>query len=305
MTRGLELCRRYYEECAAPAIEEKFKGVARRFAAGLAGEGSECLGFDDEISRDHDFGPGFCLWLTDCGFEKYGAELGALYDRLPKEFMGVARNTQPQGAGRVGVLRIGDFYRRFTGCRGVPPDEASWFRIPQNFLAAATGGEVFRDELGEFSRIRAALLPCYPRDVRLKKLSARVFAMAQAGQYNYPRCAKRGDRTAAAFSLGEFAKAALEAAHLINERYAPYYKWLFRSARGLPLLREAVEMTGSLFAESGGERDKIESICACTAAELKRKGLSDSGDSFLVAHAEEIMRRIESEYLKSFGVAAG
>ncbi|MCR5335848.1 MAG: DUF4037 domain-containing protein [Synergistes sp.] len=303
--QGLELCRRYYEEIAAPLIEEKFGGGAYRFAAGLAGEGSECLGFDDEISRDHDFGPGFCLWLTDEDFEKYGAELKKLYDELPKEFMGISRNVQPQAAHRVGVMRTGDFYGRFTGCRSVPPDEAAWFRIPSHLLAAATSGAVFRDDFGGFSEIRRALLPCYPRDVRLKKLAARVFVMAQAGQYNYPRCVRRGDMPAAAFALSRFAEAALEAIHLINERYAPYYKWLYRSAEKLPLLRDAAASAGSLFACRGGETEKIEYICDLTAAELRKSGLSGSNESFLTYHAEEIMLRIDSAYLKRFGVMIG
>lgn len=303
--RGLELCRRYYEETAAPLIEERFGGACARFAAGLAGEGSECLGFDDEISRDHDFGPGFCLWLTDDDFEEYGAELKKLYEQLPKDYMGITRSTQPQGAYRVGVMRISDFYRRFTGCPSAPPDEASWFRIPPHLLAAATSGEVFRDGFGEFSRIRAELLPCYPRDVRLKKLAARVFVMAQAGQYNYPRCMKRGDMAAAAFALSRFAEAALEAFHLINERYSPYYKWLMRSALTLPVLHDAAQATGDLYTEHGSKCEKIEFICARTADELRSRGLSGSRESFLVSHAEEIMLRIKSEYLKKFGVMTG
>ena len=182
--QGLELCRLFYLRHGAPLIESRLGERARRVAVGLAGQGSDCLGFDDELSRDHDFGPGFCLWLTDEDDEDFGDELRRLYTELPKLFLGYARNATPQGAGRVGVMRISRFYAQYTGCRGIPSGDAAWLRIPEHLLAAATSGEIFRDELGEFSRVRNGLLPCYPDDVRLKKLATRIFVMAQAGQYN-------------------------------------------------------------------------------------------------------------------------
>ena len=73
--KGLELCRSYYEEVGAPALRERFPELMPRAAAGLCGQGSDCLGLDDEYSRDHDFGPGFCLWLSDADFAEYGEAL--------------------------------------------------------------------------------------------------------------------------------------------------------------------------------------------------------------------------------------
>lgn len=80
---GMELCQAFYEEYGVPMIREKFPQYEHVIAIGLVGEGSECFGFDDEVSRDHDFGPGFCMWLTDQVYDEIGEQLQAAYDELP------------------------------------------------------------------------------------------------------------------------------------------------------------------------------------------------------------------------------
>lgn len=62
--KGMELARDYFMQYRRPMLEERFEAYMSRITIGLCGEGSECFGFDDEISRDHDFGPAFCLWTT-------------------------------------------------------------------------------------------------------------------------------------------------------------------------------------------------------------------------------------------------
>ena len=64
--------RRFYDEHVAPMIRESFAKYEDRIAVGIAGEGSDCFGYDDEISRDHDFGTGVCLWINDEDMEEFG-----------------------------------------------------------------------------------------------------------------------------------------------------------------------------------------------------------------------------------------
>ena len=169
--KGLELSRAYYEEYGKPMIDTQLAQYKPYLAAGLVGEGSECLGFDDELSTDHDFGPAFCLWVPEELYAKAGTEMQQAYDSLPASYKGYTRITSAQGGGRIGVLPLEGFYRKFTGLSHAPQDNMEWFRIPERFLATVTSGEVFDDHQGTFSQIRSTLKGFYPEDVLKKKLA--------------------------------------------------------------------------------------------------------------------------------------
>ena len=175
-----------------------------------------------------------------------------------------------------------------------------WRRAPEAFLAAAVNGAVFQDPLGVFSAVRERLLAFYPEDVRRKKLAARLAVMAQAGQYNYPRCLRRGEPVAAQQALAAFTDAAMSAVYLMNRRYAPFYKWRHRGLRGMERLPDAYERLEALVAAPDGpERaEVVEAICWDTAEELRRQGLSSGTDAFLLPHAEKVRDGIRDPVLR-------
>lgn len=298
---GMELAKAYYEEVGKPMLLRKYSQYIGRIAVGLAGEGSECLGFDDGYSVDHDFGPGFCLWLTKEDYHAIGQQLQQDYDALAKEWNGLpARNTTAEGVGRVGVMEIDDYYRRFIGYAQAPEaktmqDVLTWSKIPPEMLCTAASGQVFEDPLGEFSKRRKELEQ-YPEPVRLYRLAMALGKMAQAGQYNYLRGRKRGDIGMMYHSLSEFVQAATEVGYLLNRSYMPFYKWRsrgmeqFRCAQKLkPMLEQLMEQT----ADQTGNEDKIEVICAYVVQELKAQGLSSSTEAFLEQQKLQVLYRMK------------
>lgn len=306
--KGLELARRYWQEAGAPAMERACPELRGRMAAGLAGEGSECLGFDDETSRDHDWGPGFCLWLTKEDFSAHGEALRAAYAALPREYLGFRRLRESgHSQGRVGVFSIPGFYARFLGPEGPPETLAQWLTVSDQALSVCTNGRVFTDGLGEFTRVRERLLSYYPEDVRRKRLAAQCAGAAQAGQYNHIRCLARGDGVAALRALGEFVDHAQAVVFLLNRRYRPYYKWAHRALLELPLLgREAGAAFEGLAACPREERqERIEALCALLIRGLKEQGLTEGGDDFLLTHGERIQRSIRDETLRSLPLMLG
>ena len=230
---GIELSRGYFEEYGKPMLERDFADILHFIAAGFVGSGSEHLGYDDEISQDHDFEPGFCIFLPseDIIDRRTAFLLERAYEKLPKEYMGVARQKiSPVGGNRNGVLRTAEFYLSKTGTPdGVLSNEA-WLTLPDYALLEAVNGEVYFDNYGEFTKIRE-ILKNQPEDIKLKKLAGNLLIMAQAGQYNFTRCLNHGEKEAAQMALFEFVNAALKTVFLLNDRYMPYYKWSFRSLR--------------------------------------------------------------------------
>lgn len=233
--KGLELAHAYYRE-----YEERLKEIAGedfdKISVGLCGQGSECFGFDDEISKDHDFGPGFCIFLDDGLKEKYGKKLEKFYEGLPKEFMGITRMISSHGQGRVGVLSTKDFYFANLGIDKEPENLYQWYQLSEERLAMVVNGRIFHEGDDGFMKLRKTFLNFYPEEVKLKKLASRFAVMAQAGQYNYGRCLMRKDYVAAYFALSLFMKNAVSAIYLLNGKYMPFYKWAHYGMKDLPVL---------------------------------------------------------------------
>lgn len=290
--KGLELSEKYYETYGRTMIEDEFPEIAGQTAAGLVGYGSECLGFDDEISRDHDYGPSFCIWLPQEIYAQYGERMQVVYDALPKEFMGfTGRVEEEQGKGRVGVLCLEDFYREILGYPGMPCTEAEWLSIPEEALATAINGRVFEDRLGRFSKIRESLSQYYPEAVWRRKLADALARAAQSGQYNYARAMKRGERIAAEIALVEFVKEAMHLVYLLNRKYAPFYKWMHRGLRELAVGSEIADMLSLLY-QTQEESDRlliIEAVCNVLTQILQEMGLTDSQDNFLQSHVPNLV----------------
>lgn len=305
---GLERSEQNYNHYGREMIQEKFPEIEKFMAIGLVGEGSECLGFDDELSEDHDFSPGFCIWLPEEIFQQSGAKLQAAYDQLPKPEQGKPSLETSEGKGRTGVFSISDFYKKYTGCPGVPKSNVEWLFANEVGLSTATSGKVFQDNLGEFSRIRSQLLAFYPNDIYLKKIVARMAQMSQSGQYNYERSAKRGDFGAAYLACSEFIKATGSMVYLLNRKYMPFYKWMFRGMTGLENLNEIKTMLESLIATPDRPENTarkvaaIEEICIKVNHELNRQGIINGSDPFLVNHCPGVMNSIVDPQIKSLPI---
>ena len=304
--KGLELARAYYEVCA-PLLQERIPDVMAQAAVGLVGEGSECFGCDDDISRDHDWGPAFCLWVPRAVGVAALPRIEEAYAALPAAFEGFpSRMDKTRRMGRVGPLSIEKFYGFFLGTETMPAAWQDWLAIPEYNLAACTNGAVFADALGEFSRRRALLLDYYPQDVHLQKLASCCMRMAQAGQYNLPRSLQRGDAAAAMLAASRFAEAALSMAFLLNRRYMPFYKWACRMAETLPAPGPRTAAVLRLLArtpwdslERGEEAvQAIEELCAEVAAELRRQSLCAMDGNWLWEAGPAVQKSVTDPELR-------
>ncbi|HET6534067.1 MAG TPA: DUF4037 domain-containing protein [Actinoplanes sp.] len=211
---GIELSRRYYRTEVAPGLA----GV--RHAAALLGDGSEVLGFDDEVSTDHDFGPRVQIFIPD-----RHTVAGFFRDRLGFD----------PGAG----VRVAD-----------------WLLTPTQILAGLTRGAVFHDPDGELARYRAALA-WYPDDVWRYALAAGWLKVAQEEAF-IGRTGSTGDHLGSQLVTARLARELVRLAFLVERRWAPYGKWLGRACTELTLSAEVGPLlSGALGAAHWRQREQL------------------------------------------------
>ncbi len=313
---GLKLAKSYYEEVLLPFFTQYAPECLKRMAIGLAGEGSDCFGFDDEISQDHDFGPGLCIWLTHADYETYGEKISHLYASLPEEFQGYRRHVVIEN-GRVGVFDMDRFFARFTGYARPEdiPDLKSLLAIPDEALSTVTNGEVFADPVGEFRLRRENFYKICPEEYWRVKIANSLLQLGQYGQYNYPRSMKRGDYVTAQVALYKYIEELYRLVHYVNHTFPPYYKWLKKSSGRFECLGVLSSLTNALAdyadqrtvwqenPENAESQDvicrTIEYIALLILDELKNQGILEhlsvpENETFLEVYGRAILQSVYS-----------
>ena len=292
-------------------IHEKFPAEEGWIAVGIAGEGSDCFGYDDFMSRDHDFGTGVCLWVTDEDMELFGDRLTEEYDRLAygSGYSAISARLME----RRGVMTIHDYYSNILGVdcdtAGCTISHEQWRRLDHACLATAVNGEVFRDDLGIFTAFRELLLSFYPDIIWRERLADELHRFSAALQVNYARCMTRKDTVAAQLCKLEGLKAAMELFFLIKGVYPPYYKWTYRRLSELDTEGKFAAKIRSL-AEAGcavsfwkdrkynPDRPNLadpvvnlaEQIAADIVEMLRSQGLTGGTDPYRERYVDEMLR---------------
>ena len=115
--------------------------------------------------------------------------------------------------------------------------------------------------------------------------------------------------------------------HLLNKRYVPFYKWMHRSLKEMPLLSEIYDFLDQLTQDTDSrkawtEADPatflygflntadtkavlIETICQLVIRQLHEQGLSDAHDMYLEPHAYDIMKKIRDPQIAALPVMFG
>jgi hypothetical protein len=236
---GIELSSLFYNEVVQPILNAEFPGLA--YSAALIGDGSEVLGFDTEMSSDHDWGPRLLLFLTEEDYADLKQKIEeTLRQRLPHTFRGYSTNFSPPNPNdnstqtlesiesgpvnhRVAIHTLRGFVQAHLGFdlqNTITP--ADWLTFPEQKLRTLVAGAVYRDGIGlQTMRDRFAY---YPRDVWLYLMAAEWNRISQE-DHLMGRAGYVGDEIGSAIIGARLVRDLMRLCFLMERQYAPYPKW--------------------------------------------------------------------------------
>jgi hypothetical protein len=235
---GLKLCELFYQKEVRPILEKEFPRL--RYSAALIGWGSEVLGFDTALSRDHHWGPRVLLFLNRRDSLRFKDKLSQIFSHnLPYEFLGYSTNySQPDAAGvrhadkiergpvnhMIQIFTLESFFEARLGFDPAKKIRVvDWLTVPQQRLLEVVRGEVYHDGLNKLREIREKL-DFYPRDVWLYLLAAQWMKISQEEAF-VGRTGDTGDELGSAVLAARLVHEIMKLAFLMERQYAPYAKW--------------------------------------------------------------------------------
>ena len=269
--KGRELCQQFYEAVGKPAIVAEIPQALDHLAVGIAG-GSQAHGNDDEISRDHGWGPGFAIWLSEKDYAQCGARLQEIVDQLPREFQGFYwQKTSPKRR-TCGVHELDEYLTSIIGYAHPPDTPMGWLHIPEEYLYEITPNRLFLDQPGIVTE-RFMQFRYYPEDVWRKRLNTWLSWVAEWGEKHLLRAWQRGEYLTARIYGAHFVTAVMRTTFLLNRRYAPYDKWLHREFLSLPHLSQDLDAILNSLMDGVDPSEPVHEAVKLLAAELRRIGV--------------------------------
>jgi hypothetical protein len=235
---GIQLCGQFYAKIVCPLLEKHFPGLA--YSAALLGDGSETLGYDTPMSRDHHWGPRVMLFVREADIHLSPAIHAMLADHLPYTFKGYsthfsAPNLNDNGTQLLETIDSGPVNHRVSvqtprrllaDHLGLDHAEtlspADWLSIPEQRLLTLTAGAVYHDGI-DLEDLRRRF-DYYPRDIWLYLLAC---GWARIGQEEHlmGRAGLVGDEVGSALIGARLVRDIMRLSFLMERRYAPYPKW--------------------------------------------------------------------------------
>ena len=244
--QGIELSRRFYIEVVRPWLSSVAPELP--YSAALIGYGSELLGLDDEVSRDHNWGPRVHLFLDRGRFDEHARRLVKAFSAVvPTHFLGEpigwrSRPHPPAGGDEAaGALDHGleihtveGTLERLLGVRSVDNvGPLQWLGFAEQRLLAFTGGAVFHDDGDRLTTART-VLAYFPDDVWLYKIACQWRRIADEQAF-VGRAGQVGDDLGSRVIASRLVRDVMRMAFLLDRRYAPYPKWFGSAFARLPL----------------------------------------------------------------------
>lgn len=255
---GLQLSELFYKEAIRPILDRNFPGLV--YSAALLGYGSDVLGYDTPISRDHMWGPRLMLFLPSEDFENTSQAVDeVIRQELPVRFHGYSThfgkpNPHDHGVRVSEEIETGPV-EHLISIDTIPgywhksgkidplrePTVTEWLTIPQQQLLEWTAGYVFHDDLG--LKVVRGRFAWYPQDVWLYLLTSQWAQLAEIEAF-VGRTWQVGDKVGFHILKARVVDQLIHLCFLMEKRYTPYAKWLgtaFRTLKCYPELGKILD----------------------------------------------------------------
>ncbi|MDH4241463.1 MAG: DUF4037 domain-containing protein, partial [Phycisphaerae bacterium] len=268
---GLELSERYYFEVVKPILSKFFPDL--KYSSGLIGSGSEVLGFDDEMSRDHHWGPRLILFLTDTDYTNLSSSIDrSLRQSLPATCHGYPTNfsrpdnngvrlMEPNLSGEINhfieIVAIKEYFNNFLGIDIYNKlNNIDWLSFPQQILLSIQSGRIFHDQLG-LNDIRGRL-NYYPHDIWLYIIASSWQRIGQE-EHLAARAWLAGQDIGFSIITSRLVRDIMQLGFLMERKYAPFAKWLEKSFIKLNCSKALMPYLGKII-ESNSSKTKQEDL---------------------------------------------